>query len=66
MTGRSISGPAASSQASVFHLGGAFGELVARGLTSREVASFDELHAPFHRPLGGYFRHRGTAALGLE
>ncbi len=51
LTGRSLSGPSASSDASAFHLGEAFGDSLARGLASREVASFDELDAPTPTPV---------------
>ena len=66
LTGRSLAGPSAPSSASAFHLGGAFGDSLAQGLASREVASFDELDAPFFRPLGGYLRHSRSAVPGLE
>ena len=66
LTGRSLAGPSAPSNASVFHLGGAFGDSLAQGLASIEVASFDELDAPFFRPLGGYLRHSRSAVPGLE
>ena len=66
LTGRSITGPSAPSHASVFHLGGAFGDSLARGLASSEVASFDDLDAPFFRPLGDYLQPGRSAAFGLE
>ncbi len=66
LTGRSLSGPSAPSTASVFHLGGAFGDSLARGLASQEVASFDDLDAPFFRPLGDHLRPHAFAVLGLE
>ena len=66
LTGRSLSGPSAPSTASVFHLGGAFGDSLARGLASRKVASFDDLDAPFFRPLGDHLRRSRPAVLGLE
>ena len=65
LTGRSLSGPSAPSTASVFHSGAAFGDALARGLASREVASFDELDAPFFRPLGDYLQLGRSAVFGL-
>ena len=65
LTGRSLAGPSAASANSVFHLGGAFGDSLVRGLASREVASFDELDAPFFRPLGDLFRQSRFAAPSL-
>ena len=65
LTGRSLSGPSAPSQASVFHLGGAFGDSLARGLAQIEVAGFDELDAPFFRPLGDHVRPHAFAAPAL-
>ena len=66
LTGRSLSGPSAPGTASVFHLGGAFGDSLTRGLASREVASFDDLDAPFFRPLGDHLRRSRPAVFGLE
>ncbi|MDE0457863.1 MAG: S8 family serine peptidase [Chromatiales bacterium] len=66
LTGRSLSGPSAPSAASVFHSGAAFGDSLARGLASREVAGFDELDAPFFRPLGDHVRLSRSAVFGLE
>ena len=56
LTGRTLSGPSAPSRASTLRMGAAFGDSLARGLALREVASFDELDAPFFRPLGDYVR----------
>ena len=66
LTGRSLSGPSAPSAISMFHLGGAYGDSLARGLASQEVASFDDLDAPFFRPLGDYLGSSRFAAFGLE
>ena len=66
LSGRSLSGPSAPSTASVFHLGGAYGDALARALASREVASFDDLDAPFFRPLGEHLRPHAFAEVGLE
>ena len=66
LTDRSLSGPSAPSTASVFHLGGAFGDSLTRGLASREVASFDDLDAPFFRPLGDHLRRSRPAVFGLD
>ncbi len=66
LTGRLLSGPSAPSAASVFHLGGAYGDSLARGFASREVASFDDLDAPFFRPLGDYLGPSRSSMFGLE
>ena len=66
LTGRSLSGPSAPSVTSLFHLGGAYGDSLARGLESREVASFDDLDAPFFRPLGDYLGSSRSTVFGLE
>ncbi len=66
LTGRSLSGPSAPSTVSVFRVGGAFGDALARGLASREVASFDDLDAPFFRPLGDYLGSGRSDVFGLE
>ena len=66
LTGRSLSGPSAPSAVSMFHLGKAYGDSLARGLASREVASFDNLDAPFFRPLGDYLGSGRSAVFGLE
>ena len=66
LTGRSLSGPSAPSAISMFHLDGAYGDSLARGLASREVASFDDLDAPFFRPLGDYLGSSRSAVFGLE
>ena len=66
LTGRSLAGSSAASVASVFHLGGAFGDSLARGLATREVASFDDLDAPFFGPLGDHLRPGLSGNVGLE
>ncbi len=66
LTGGSLSGPSAPSDASALHLGGAFGDSLARGLASREVASFDEMDAPFFRLLGDHLRAGAIGRIGLE
>ena len=63
LTGYSLSGPSALSSNSAFHLGEAFGDSLAQGLASEEVASFDELDAPFFRPLGDHLRPHVTPTL---
>ena len=57
IAGRSLSGPSALEQVSAISMGPAFGDAVSRGLALREIAGFDELDAPFFRPLGHYVRH---------
>ena len=54
LTGQSLSGPAAPDRLSVVSLGPAFGDAFARGLALSEIASFDNLDAPFFRPLSDY------------
>ena len=66
LTGRSLSGPSVPSATSVFHLSGAYGDSLARELASREVASFDDLDAPFFRPLGDYLGSSRSAVFGIE
>ena len=66
LTGRSLSGPSAPSAASLFHLGGAYGDSLARGLASREVASFDDLDAPFFLPLSDYLMPGRSPVSRLE
>ncbi len=61
LTGRALPGSSAPSVASIFHLGGAFGDSLTRGLASREVASFDELDAPFFVPLVDRLRRDSLA-----
>ena len=60
LAGRSFSGPSAPEQVSAISMGPAFGDAVSRGLAMREVAGFDELDAPFFRPLGDYVRHANS------
>ena len=62
LTRRSLSGPSAPGHATAFHPGAAFGDSLTRGLADVEVASFDELDAPFFRPLGDYLRSSAFAA----
>ncbi len=62
LTGRSLSGPSAPSLDSTLRPGAAFGDSLTRGLALREVASFDELDAPFFRPLSDHLRLNVLAA----
>ena len=62
LTGRSLSGPSAPSLGSTLRPGAAFGDSLTRGLAVREVASFDELDAPFFRPLSDHLRPNVLAA----
>ena len=66
LTGHTLTGPSASSVRSAIHLGAAFGDSLALGLTQREVASFDELDAPFFSPLGDHLRPDVFENFGLE
>ena len=66
LTGHTITGPSAPSVRSAIHLGAAFGDSLALGLAQREVASFDELDAPFFSPLGDHLRPSVFEKFGLE
>ncbi|MDE0377895.1 MAG: S8 family serine peptidase, partial [Rhodospirillales bacterium] len=66
LTGHTLTGPSAPSVRSAIHLGVAFGDSLALGLAQREVASFDELDAPFFSPLGDYLRPSVFEKFGLE
>ncbi|MDE0282364.1 MAG: S8 family serine peptidase [Gammaproteobacteria bacterium] len=66
LTGDSLSGPSAPDRHSFFRPGAAFGDALARGLSSIEVAGFDELDAPFFRSLGDFLRSGSWGRLGLE
>ena len=65
LTGISLSGSSSPEEASALHLGPAFGDSLSRGLASAHVASFDELDAPFFRPLGDYLRPAGFSGSSL-
>ena len=66
LTGQALSGPSAPSVGSAVHLGAAFGDSLAHGLAQSEVASFDELDAPFFSPLRDHLRPSILGRLGLE
>ena len=66
LTGQALSGPSAPSVGSVIHLGAAFGDSLAHGLVQSEVASFDELDAPFFSPLRDHLRPSVFEKFGLE
>ena len=66
LTGQALSGPSAPSVGSAIHLGAAFGDSLAHGLAQSEVASFDELDAPFFSPLGDHLRPSVFEKFGLE
>ena len=59
LTGVSLLGASSPEAQSALYLGPAFGDSLARGLASAQVASFDELDAPFFRRLGDYLRPVG-------
>ena len=61
LTGVSLSGASSPEAESALYLGPAFGDSLVRGLASAQVASFDELDAPFFRRLGDYLRPAGSA-----
>ncbi|MDE0625345.1 MAG: S8 family serine peptidase [Bryobacterales bacterium] len=66
LTGHTLTGPSAPSVRSAIHLGVAFGDSLALGLAQREVASFDELDAPFFSPLGDHLRAGDFENFDLE
>ena len=66
LTGHTLTGPSVPSVRSAIHLGAAFGDSLVRGLAQREVASFDELNAPFFSPLGDHLRPGVFESFGLE
>ena len=66
LTGQSLSGPSAPGSLSTVSLGPAFGDALSHGLASSEIASFDELDAPFFRPLNDYIQPNASAGARLE
>ena len=66
LTGQSLSGPSAPGRLSTVSLGPAFGDALSHGLASSEIASFDELDAPFFRPLNDYIQLNASAGARLE
>ena len=66
LTGQSLSGPSAPVTVTGVTLGPAFGDALARGLARTEVASFDELDAPFFQSLGAYIQPNTRAVARLE
>ena len=66
LSGQSLSGPSAPGRLSSVSLGPAFGDALARGLMRNEIASFDDLDAPFFRPLGDYIQANVGAATRIE
>ena len=66
LTGQSLSGPSAPGRLSTVSLGPAFGDALSHGLASSEIASFDELDAPFFRPLNDYIQPNPSAGVRLE
>ena len=65
LTGVSLSGASSPEAQSALYLGPAFGDSLVRGLASAQVASFDELDAPFFRRLGDYLQPVGFAGSSL-
>ena len=65
LTGVSLFGASSPEAQSALYLGPAFGDSLARGLASAQVASFDELDAPFFRRLGDYLRPVEVAGSSL-
>ena len=66
LTGQSLSGSSAPVRLSSVSPGPAFGDALARGLALTEIASFDDLDAPFFRPLSDYIRPNASAVARLE
>ena len=66
LTGISLLGSSSPEEQSILLLGPAFGDSLVRGLASARVASFDELDAPFFRPLGDYLQPVRLAGRSLD
>ena len=66
LSGVSLFGASSPETQSALHLGPAFGDSLVRGVASAQVASFDELDAPFFRRLGDYLRPVGFAGPSLH
>ena len=66
LTGVSLLGSSSPEEQSTLHLGPAFGDSLIRGLATARVASFDELDAPFFRPLGDYLQPVRFAGPSLD
>ena len=66
LTGVSLSGASSPEAQSGLYPGPAFGDSLSRGLASAQVASFDELDAPFFRRLGDYLQPAGLAGSSLH
>lgn len=62
VTSGALPGPAALESLSALSSGPAFGDALQRGLAGLELAAFDELDAPFFRPLDGYLRSTAPGA----
>ena len=54
LSGQSLTGPSSLESLSTLSLGPVFGDALKRGLAGLETATFDELDAPFFRPLSAY------------
>ncbi len=54
LSGYSLTGPSSLESLSTLSLGPVFGDALKRGLAGLETATFDELDAPFFRPLTAY------------
>ncbi len=66
LTGQSMSGAAAPESLSAVSLGPVFGDALHRGLAGLEIAAFDELDAPFFRPLADYAQMSTVTGTRLE
>ena len=62
VTSGALLGPSALESLSALSSGPAFGDALSRGLAGLELAAFDELDAPFFRPLDGYLRPAAPGA----
>ena len=66
LVGHSLTGASYPESLSALSLGAGFGDAFSRGLTNLEVAAFDQLDAPFFRPLSDYIQPYAFADVRLE
>ncbi len=66
LTGHSLTGPSYPESLSALSLGAGFGDAFSRELANLEVAAFDQLDAPFFRPLSHYIQPSAFTDVSLE
>ncbi len=66
LAGQSLTGPSYPETLSALSAGAGFGDAFSRGLANLEVAAFDQLDAPFFRPLSHYIQTSAFADISLE